>query len=107
MGYMLKTSQATLAVEVLHYGYPALSLLYFIFTSTLGFCTTPAASKKKDGKYDKRRALLSLMVLVAGTYVCSHFPVYTIGILTNLTGRQFCQYLDSYALRQALGRRAT
>ncbi|KFY50627.1 hypothetical protein V495_00151 [Pseudogymnoascus sp. VKM F-4514 (FW-929)] len=63
--------QATLAVEVLHYGYPALSLLYFIFTSTLGFCTTPAASKKKDGKYDKRRALLSLMVLVAGTYAAN------------------------------------
>ncbi|KFZ18554.1 hypothetical protein V501_01151 [Pseudogymnoascus sp. VKM F-4519 (FW-2642)] len=60
--------QATLAVEVLHYGYPALSLLYFIFTSTLGFCTTPAGAKKKTEQHDKRRALLSLMVLVVGTY---------------------------------------
>lgn len=75
---MLKSSQqATLAVEVLHYGYPALSLLYFIFTSTLGFCTTPAAAKKKDGQYDKRRALLSLMVLVVGTYVSLSYPIDT------------------------------
>jgi hypothetical protein len=58
-------------VEVLHYGYPALSLLYFIFTSTLGFCTTPAGAKKKTEQHDKRRALLSLMVLVVGTYVSS------------------------------------
>lgn len=74
--YMLKSSQqATVAaVEVLHYGYPALSLLYFIFSSTLGFCTTAAAGKKKDGQYDKRRALLSLMILVVVTYVSFSCP---------------------------------
>ncbi|KFY12165.1 hypothetical protein V492_04048 [Pseudogymnoascus sp. VKM F-4246] len=66
-----RPNQATLAVEALHYGYPALSLLYFIFTSTLGFCTTPAGAKKKDGQSAKRRAHLTLMTLVVGTYAAN------------------------------------
>ncbi|OBT67108.1 hypothetical protein VE03_04531 [Pseudogymnoascus sp. 23342-1-I1] len=39
----------------------------------LGFCTTPATAtaKRKDGQYDKRRALLSLMILVVGTYAAN------------------------------------